>query len=470
MAHSLRRPNHEPPGSFTNTFGTKFTVYSNGSGTWQRTETSNESADYRVDYVIGSGSHALGYLVRIGDHLFQSPIGYYPSRRAYAMAPGYENLADADFTRPVTEECLRCHSGNALHIPGTIAGYRTPAFSEQTISCERCHGPTEEHLKRPVQGSIVNPAKLSGPARDSICEQCHLSGITRIPNPGKTIADFRPGMPLEEVYSVYAPATPSTATLRVVSHAEQLRSSVCARMSAGKLWCGTCHDLHNKPASPSAYYRSRCLSCHTGKLSAAHPPQALDCISCHMTRRPTSDGAHTVFTDHRISRRPPANDSLQSNLAQSDLVAWREPDAQFAARNLAIAYVVAGSEIKSVPWLLKGYRMLTEVQTQFAADPAVFKAIGVALLEGNQAQEAKIAFDRVLELDPNDALNQENAGRADFAFGNIELAAKHFEKALELDPLLLSSAGLLEEIYRKQNQPERESALAERMRRAMSGK
>lgn len=164
MAHSLRRPIHEPSGSFQNDFGTSFTTYSNGLGTWQRIENAAEVSNYRIEYVIGSGKHAFGFLVRIGDHLFQSPIGYYTERRAYGMAPGYEKVADADFTRPVTEECLLCHSGKPLHIAGTLAGYEMPAFAQEAISCERCHGPAENHLKGPVPGSIVN-AKLSGPER-----------------------------------------------------------------------------------------------------------------------------------------------------------------------------------------------------------------------------------------------------------------------------------------------------------------
>lgn len=87
MAHSLRRAAQEPDGSFQNVFGTKFTVYSNRSGTWQRMERAGETSEYRIEYVIGSGKHASGYLVRIGTHLFQSPIGYYTARHAYDMDP-----------------------------------------------------------------------------------------------------------------------------------------------------------------------------------------------------------------------------------------------------------------------------------------------------------------------------------------------------------------------------------------------
>jgi hypothetical protein len=74
MAHSLRRAAREPEGSFQNAQGIKFTVYSSEAGTFQRMERSGEVSEYKIDYVVGSGTHAFGYLIRTGDHLFQSPI------------------------------------------------------------------------------------------------------------------------------------------------------------------------------------------------------------------------------------------------------------------------------------------------------------------------------------------------------------------------------------------------------------
>ena len=59
--------------------------------------------------VIGSGNHACGYVIRLGDNLFQSPIGYYADRHGYDMAPGYEKVENPDFTRPVSQECLLPH-------------------------------------------------------------------------------------------------------------------------------------------------------------------------------------------------------------------------------------------------------------------------------------------------------------------------------------------------------------------------
>src|ERR1700722_19900844 len=188
MAHSLRRAAQEPAGTVTTPDST-ITMSSSPKGSWQRLQTGRSTTgsvtNYRVDYVIGSGNHASGYLVNIAGHLFQSPVAFYKSRNAYDLAPGYEKTQDPDFTRPIAEGCVFCHAGTELHIRGTDNQYRSPAFSAEAITCERCHGPSEKHLADPKAGTIVNPAKLEPGARDSICEQCHLMGVTRVLNPGK---------------------------------------------------------------------------------------------------------------------------------------------------------------------------------------------------------------------------------------------------------------------------------------------
>jgi hypothetical protein len=328
MALSLRRPANEPEGTFTSAAsGTRFTIRSGSKGTWQRMERFGGMAEYQVAYVIGSGRHAAGYLIQVGDHLFQSPICYYTSRKAYDLAPGYERIPEPDFTRPVGEECVLCHSGRPQHVPGTPNQYKQPVFLEEAISCERCHGAVEEHLRRPVPGSIVNPAKLAPAARDSICEQCHLTGISqRILNPGRDFDDFHPGQRLEDVFTVYTRA--GAQAFKVISHAEQLALSACARGSQGKLWCGTCHDPHPQAMPASQTYNGHCQTCHQGKLAKSHPSD-INCVSCHMTRRPAQDGGHTVFTDHRITRRREPDEPVSQ---PQDLRAWRDPDPALQAQ------------------------------------------------------------------------------------------------------------------------------------------
>ena len=462
MARSLRRPGTLPGGTFTAAAsGTRFTIRSDGTGTWQRMERSGEVSEYQVAYVIGSGSHAAGFLIQAGDHLFQSPICYYPDRGAYDLAPGFERLPEPDFTRPVGLECVVCHSGRPQHVAGTVNRYLRPAFAEEAISCARCHGTAEKHLRRPVPGSIVNPAKLAPPARDSICEQCHLSGVTRILNPGMDFGQFRPGQRLEEVFTVYTRA--GGGQFKVISHAEQLALSACARNSQGKLWCGTCHDPHPPQAATMQSYNARCQTCHTGTLPESHPADR-NCVRCHMTRRPAQDGGHTVFTDHRITRRPPADEPRSQS---ADLVAWRDPEPALQQRNLALAYLNAGVAGRSPVEIVRGYRMLVEVQKTAPVDIDVLQGIGRALLLGKQPQEALKAFESLLELVPDSATSEEDVGIASLESGQIGRAAGHLERALELDPLQLPAATALQAVYRRLGDREKAAALADRIRRAI---
>jgi len=94
----------------------------------QRIERGGLAAAYQIAFAIGSGNRAYGYLVQVGDCLFQSPLAYYSKRRAWDMAPGFENAEAPDFNRPVTLECLLCHAG-ALRIRiGSLNRYETPRW------------------------------------------------------------------------------------------------------------------------------------------------------------------------------------------------------------------------------------------------------------------------------------------------------------------------------------------------------
>jgi len=468
MAHSLRRVGQEPEGTVS-AHGSKITMRSSPTGYWQHWENGGDSSDYRVDYVVGSGNHASGYLVDIGGHLFQSPVAFYTSRKSYDLAPGFENVPDPDFTRPVSEECVLCHSGTALHISGTLNQYRSPIFSAEAISCQRCHGPVERHLANPRAGTIINPAKLEPAARDSVCEQCHLFGAARVPNPGKRLSDFVPGQRLEDTFTIYHNAVPpgaSAGAFKVISHVEQLALSSCARNSGGRLWCGTCHDPHDKPPKPVQYYRARCLTCHQANFPASHPGRDTDCLGCHMPRRNAQDGGHTVFTDHRIQRRP---ETTQADLpADAGLAAWREPPPELQKRNLGIAYIDVGMQRHSSSFIIRGYRTLTEVQRQSTNDSDFFKWIGEALLVGKQISDAKFAFERALQLDPDSPVTEAGAAAPYIQEGDAERAVAHLERAVTLDPLYLPAASTLIDLYQKQGKTTQAAELSGRIKAAMS--
>jgi hypothetical protein len=470
MSRSLRTAMGEPDGEYDHTkSNTRFLVRSSRTAVYQRMQHDGQNSDYRIDYVIGSGTHASCYLARVGDHLFESPICLYPDQ-GYGMAPGYAENPAPGFTRPVTVECLSCHSGSPLPIPGTLNGYRTPAFSEEAISCDRCHGDPAAHLKRPIPGSIVNPAKLRPAERDSVCERCHLAGAIRVLNPGKNLTDFHPGQTLESIFTTYVAATPEGAAtpLRVISQSEQLAQSRCSIASQGRLWCGTCHDPHDQPKDAVAYYRGRCLSCHQQALPAAHPARHTDCISCHMPRREAADGGHTAFTDHRIQRRPEKESPAAPGAAPMQaLRAWREPPALWRDRNRALAWNYAGIRYSSSAMVSESYQMLLSIEKASPNDPDVLAALGNALVNRNQPSDAAKIFERALTRRHDDPSLEDDAGRAYLDAGDKPSAVRHFESALKLDSLLLPDIETLLQIYREAGDRDRQSALMRRVQDAM---
>ena len=451
MAHSLGPVGNEPHGEFKHSrSGSVFVANYSASGMVQRIERSGLSEQYQPNYSIGSGVHAVGYLVELKNHLFQSPFCYYPGR-GWGLAPGYEDSSAPNFSRPVTPECLFCHAGQARPKPGTLNTYQDPAFESEGISCERCHGPVEAHLRNPAPGSIVNPAKLPDRARDSVCEQCHLSGESRIANPGMKVSDFHPGQNLADVLSVYVYDGSLDASkpipFKVISQSQELALSRCARESKGKLWCGTCHDPHQQPADVKAYYRDRCLSCHGVVLLKTHAKPNQDCIGCHMPTREVTDGGHTTFVDHRIARRPSTEAVAELSVEGRKLVAWHEPPAEFAARNMGLADVAVGEKLHSKSLTLEGMKLLVSVWPKFEDDVPLISAIGQVLYNVGDNEHSVTAYEQAVRLEPDVAAHYVHAATALRAEHDNRKAADDLEKALQLDPLQREPYEELAEIY-----------------------
>ena len=466
MARSMRVGRMEPEG-LVRVGGTTITMHSDKAGSWQTIEYRGVATTYHVDYVVGSGTHASGYIADIGDHLFQSPVAYYSTRASYGLAPGYENKPDPDFTRPVTEACVFCHSGSFSAAAGTINKYDSVPFPQLSIGCDRCHGSPVAHLAHPTLGNIVNPKNLQPAARDSVCEQCHLIGSARILNPGRRFTDFKPGEPLENTFTIYhdEPTAGSRPSFKVISHSEQLALSKCALASGGRLWCGTCHDPHNEPTTPVAsFYRERCLLCHAKtNLSASHPEKASDCIGCHMPKREVQDGGHGVFTDHHIQRRPSSQATGAGAVDLTAIAPWRTPPAGLGSRNLGLALIETGMDRGAAKDILAGYRTLTEVQQQFPKDSEMYNGLGSALLAGRQYSEAVRAFELSVRFDPSSSQKETSLGQSYLLLGDPIAGEQHLERAMELDPLNLGAAALLMQAYDKSGSPEKSKQLAKRI-------
>jgi tetratricopeptide (TPR) repeat protein len=452
MARSLAPPKAGLSGKFFDAFSrTHFVIQDPRSGMTQRIERGGATGEYHIPYAIGSGTHAFAFLVEINGHLFQSPLGYFAGR-GWGMSPGYEKDPAPDFYRPITRDCLFCHAGESRPVANTFNTYQDPPIEAEGITCERCHGPSAAHLANPVPGTIINPANLLPRERASVCEQCHLAGKERIPNPGMQLSDFHAGMNLEQVYTVYVDKdslNPKGASpLRVISQVQQLALSHCAQESLGKLWCGTCHDPHYQPKDPVSYFRARCLSCHGKALLARHPKPDFDCIRCHMPRRPVSDGAHTVFTDHHIAiHPPPASARVASIPPPKELVAWHKPQGALAERNLALADIKVGERVESFPMVNAGFKLLLDVWPKYPDDPAVLMGIGKALLVANDDDQAAKVFEAAIKKQPDVALGYVYAGMAWKGLRDQAKAVAYFQKAIALDPQMVRPYLELLKIY-----------------------
>jgi hypothetical protein len=395
------------------------------------------TAEYPIAYAIGAGKVGFSYLIAIPPFLFQSPASYYSQAGVWDVTPGYEPEHVLDFTHPITEGCVFCHSNIVNLMDGTDNQFREPAISP--ISCERCHGPAQAHLEQPVPGSIVNPARLPAAARDSVCEQCHLEGEVRILNPGKRWQDFQPGSALETVFSTYLVRTAPGFGDKAVSQSEQLALSRCARESSGRLWCGTCHDPHSSAANRADEVRAACLTCHGPLFAEQKHPPATECVSCHMPRIRPSNIAHAAITSHRLSL-PSSKRTSPPKSSAGGLTAWREPPSGVGARNLALALFQTGGSDE----VYRSYQILAHLPQR---DPAVLAALGSILLQQNHADLAVALYKQATAAEPRNARFAYILGAALSANGDRQSAIVELRHSIELDPSSPDAYRKLSEIY-----------------------
>lgn len=293
----------------SNLYQTEYALDKSGKQSYKHTE--------RLAYAVGAGENGYSYIVRRGDYLFQAPLSFYTKSGAWDLSPGHK----LGFDRPIRAGCAACHSGHANPVPNRDARYRRPEFQELSIGCENCHGPGALHVRERLAGkplpaggddSIVNPATLPGWLADNLCMSCHEQGDAQVLQPGKSYLDFRPGTPLAETVALFKVPQKDRAEGKgaPLQHYSLMIASRCYRASGGRMSCLTCHDPHVQPsaAEAPAYYRSKCLTCHTDlscKLTLARrraltPPD--NCIGCHMPRQRLGLIAHSALTNHRIIR------------------------------------------------------------------------------------------------------------------------------------------------------------------------
>jgi len=295
----------EISGRDNNLYQSEYATQSDGKDVFRETR--------KLDWIIGSGANGSGAIVKQNDFLFEAPLSFYTKPQRWALSPGYE-FGDYGFNRPVLPACISCHSGQPRPVLDGNGRFQEPPFVELAIGCENCHGPGLSHIAAAHMGdptdSIANPGKLSPWLADNICMSCHQTGDARVLRAGKTYRDFRPGAELNDTLSIFlVPFSRQSAPKDdLLEHYLSMRLSQCYLKSGGRLGCISCHDPHLQPSPQEApaFFRRKCLACHTEKSCAvplslrSHKTPPDDCAGCHMPKRDVMVISHSVLTNHRI--------------------------------------------------------------------------------------------------------------------------------------------------------------------------
>ncbi len=299
----------------------------------------------RISLVVGSGQHTNSHLININGYVYQLPMTFYTQDQKWDLPPGFENGGNSRFARTIETECMTCHNAYPKQVPGSENKYIS---IPQGIDCERCHGPGSLHVQEKLSGkivdtsisadySIVNPKRLSIPLQMSICQRCHTQG-NAVLKPGKTFFDFRPGMVLSDVMSVFLPRYEGDQShFTMASHPDRMMQSACFKESAGKMSCISCHNPHKSiEVTPAAHFNAKCQSCHPGQEEctadkAARKAKNDNCVSCHMPKSGTSDIPHVTITDHWI-RKPEKTTDKQRTFIGIASINEKRPDALTKAR------------------------------------------------------------------------------------------------------------------------------------------
>lgn len=317
----------------------------------QRTPAPGEAAPRalrRISMVTGS-HHMQAYWVpgNEGNNQLSLPFTYlFDDRRWVPRGQVFLHPPEQDhYDEQVWNvSCLRCHTtaGQPLALlPG--GGWKIESvLGENGIACEACHGPAEAHIaanQNPLRRywlhlrgagdpTIVNPARIA-PARGAeVCGQCHsLTDVSEDIELGRG-KTYVAGGELEQSQPLLRPLHPSPAlaryvnddplylrnyfwadgTIRVSSRDYSgMVESKC--MQSGRLWCGSCHSLHDSdPVNLLAAGKdsdAACTSCHPaiagaleGHTHHAAASQGSRCYNCHMPY--TVYGLLKGIRNHRI--------------------------------------------------------------------------------------------------------------------------------------------------------------------------
>lgn len=394
-------------------------------------------------YFIGSGHRGRTYLYQMDGQWFEAPINFYSKKQLWDMAPNFGATKSMPAALPVDSNCLHCHATDVqAALPEARNKYEGRPFEQGGIGCSACHGDPSRHLAEHGHGPIVNPARLAPVRRDSTCLQCHVEGDVAIYRARKSLAAFRPGDNLSDYAVYFVKSSAETGGGRASSQYEALLRSACKIASGDKLTCTTCHDPHSSPAPEErvSYFRSRCLSCHTGaQIATRHHSEQPDCTACHMPTHETTDISHEQATDHNIQVRPSSPALQLEDLENFDqLVPVGVAPAGDRELGLAYAQLAERGNQKAGE---KALGLLQKAETAGNADSQVHTQLGFLEQMSADKARARAEYENALSEDPYDATAVGNLAVLDAESGHAGEAISLLQRVVDADPSQLA-AGL----------------------------
>ncbi len=421
--------------------------------TYSRSATAGRAAlegEHRLEYFIGSGHRGRTFLYQQEGFWFEAPINWYGKKQLWDMAPAYENVSAMPDPLPVDPNCLHCHAGDTQPSLGAARNHYADApFRSGGIGCAACHGDSTAHLAgvgggKPGSGPIVNPDRLDAVRRDSACIQCHLEGDAAVYRAGKSLAAFKPGDELSDSVVYFIDASKAQLGGRASSQYEALLRSACKRGSGDKLTCTTCHDPHSspEPAERVAFFRAKCLGCHTSPaIAAKHHPEQQDCAVCHMPTRKSLDISHEQLTDHDIEKVPNTAALALTDLSRRRSVELVPVGASAGSdRELGLAYAQLAHHGDQA----SGERALKLLQAALKAGSDDFEVrdeLGLMLQISGARDAAAEQYRTALRQHPQDVAAAANLAVLDAATGQTAEAVRLLTEVVNNDPSQ-TSAGL----------------------------
>jgi Flp pilus assembly protein TadD len=402
------------------------------------------NGEVKLAYFIGSNTRGRTYLFERDGYWFETPLNWYAKKGVWDMAPNYLGVREMPLTLPVDANCLHCHvSGVAAALPGARNHFAGAPFAHGGIGCASCHGDAEEHVRTKGKAAVLNPAKLDAARRDSVCLQCHLEGETAVYRLGHSLATYRPGDALFDSVAYFVHRGEVGPEGRATSQYEALLQSACKRASGDRMTCTTCHDPHASETTATAvervaFYRSKCLSCHTGaKFATEHHPEQPDCATCHMPRSKSEDIAHEQVTDHRI-QVPTAGSGSAAALERAGKSGALVPigDEKPTDRELGLGYaqMAQHGDRESGEMALELLRKVEALEATTVKDPALHTELGFLEQRSGDIHGADGEYRAALAADPDDGTARGDMAILFAGTGDYATAVRLWQRVFDADP------------------------------------